>query len=119
MFEPGLNKVFPDLDNENDFPTATISMHQSPDGSMFWLMGQLGEIRKVRVCVGVVSMCLCGGIAVVTLYIGVGVLKSPDGPTVRVTDNLLRSRASLETPATTLRYSNSYSFQRVVHHELA
>lgn len=48
IFEPGLNKLFPDLDNEEDFPAQTTSMHHSPDGSMYWLGGQLGEIKKVR-----------------------------------------------------------------------
>ena len=48
IFEPGLNKLFPELDNEKDFPAQTISMHHSPDGSMYWLGGQLGEIKKVR-----------------------------------------------------------------------
>ncbi|CAM9182128.1 unnamed protein product, partial [Laminaria digitata] len=49
IFEPGLNKLFPDLDNKEDFPAQTISMHHSPDGSMYWLGGQLGEIKKVDV----------------------------------------------------------------------
>lgn len=39
--------MFPDLSNEDDFPGKTISMRQTPDGSEFWLMGQLGEIKKV------------------------------------------------------------------------
>eukprot|EP00903_Cladosiphon_okamuranus_P006181 g6078.t1 len=47
LFEPGLNEVFPDLDHEDDFPSTTLSMHQSPDGSMFWLAGKAGVIKKV------------------------------------------------------------------------
>lgn len=47
IFEPGLNEVFPDLDNDDDFPDATISLRQTPDGSEFWLVGQQGEIKKV------------------------------------------------------------------------
>ena len=39
--------MFPGLDNEVDFPTATISLRQTPDGSEFWLVGQQGEIKKV------------------------------------------------------------------------
>lgn len=49
IFEPGLNKVFPDLSVDDDFPAKTISMHQSPDSSMYWLAGQLGAIKKVLV----------------------------------------------------------------------
>eukprot|EP00904_Undaria_pinnatifida_P003872 jgi/Undpi1/13486/HiC_scaffold_8.g03145.m1 len=47
IFEPGLNEVFPDLDSDDDFPDATISLRQSPDGTMYWLMGQQGEVKKV------------------------------------------------------------------------
>ena len=39
--------MFPGLDNEVDFPTATISLRQTPDGSEFWLVGQQGEIKSV------------------------------------------------------------------------
>lgn len=48
IFDTGLTEVFPDLDNESDFPEKTLSIHQSPDGSMYWLMGQEGEVKKVR-----------------------------------------------------------------------
>lgn len=48
IFDTGLTEVFPDLDNESDFPEKTLSIRQSPDGSMYWLMGQEGEVKKVR-----------------------------------------------------------------------
>eukprot|EP00903_Cladosiphon_okamuranus_P010392 g9830.t1 len=47
VFSPDINEVFPDLDPDDDFPTQTISMYQSPDASMYWLGGQAGEIKKV------------------------------------------------------------------------
>eukprot|EP00904_Undaria_pinnatifida_P003870 jgi/Undpi1/13484/HiC_scaffold_8.g03143.m1 len=49
IFDTGLTEVFPDLDTDLDFPANTLSIHQSPDGSMYWLMGQLGEVKKVGV----------------------------------------------------------------------
>ncbi|CAM9759383.1 unnamed protein product [Scytosiphon promiscuus] len=47
IFEAGLNLVFNELDNEADFPAQTISVHQSPDSSVYWLMGQAGEVISV------------------------------------------------------------------------
>eukprot|EP00903_Cladosiphon_okamuranus_P008203 g7898.t1 len=45
-FEPGLTLAFPNLDDD-DKPGQTLTLKQSPDGSMFWIVGQLGEIIKV------------------------------------------------------------------------
>ncbi|CAM9143199.1 unnamed protein product, partial [Hapterophycus canaliculatus] len=45
--EDGLSPVFLDLDSDADFPSQTISVHQSPDNSMYWLMGQDGQIVAV------------------------------------------------------------------------
>lgn len=42
-------KVFPDLDVKRDFPKDTISLRQTPDGKWWWLMGQRGVIKKVRI----------------------------------------------------------------------
>eukprot|EP00903_Cladosiphon_okamuranus_P006180 g6077.t1 len=47
IFEPGLIEVFPELDHKEDFPSVTMSVHQSPDGSMYWLGGRAGVIKKV------------------------------------------------------------------------
>ncbi|CAM9268154.1 unnamed protein product, partial [Hapterophycus canaliculatus] len=46
IFEPGLTEVF-DLSDEEK-PAQTISMKQSPDGSMYWLVGQAGEVKVVH-----------------------------------------------------------------------
>eukprot|EP00903_Cladosiphon_okamuranus_P010393 g9831.t1 len=46
IFEPGLSDAFPDL-SEGDFPAQTVSVHQSPDDSMYWFGGQAGEIKSV------------------------------------------------------------------------
>ncbi|CAM9165509.1 unnamed protein product [Scytosiphon promiscuus] len=46
IFEPGLNDFFPDLD-EDDFPSQTVSLKQSPDSTMYWLVGQAGEVKTV------------------------------------------------------------------------
>ncbi|CAM9121681.1 unnamed protein product, partial [Hapterophycus canaliculatus] len=44
---PGLSNFFPNLDDD-DFPSQTISLKQSPDGSMYWLVGQAGEVKMVE-----------------------------------------------------------------------
>lgn len=46
IFDPGLNELFPDI-NENRFPEQLISLRHTPDGSMFWLAGLEGQIKKV------------------------------------------------------------------------
>lgn len=38
--------MFPDL----DLPSKTVAMHQSPDGSMFWIVGKDGQLVRVRTC---------------------------------------------------------------------
>eukprot|EP00903_Cladosiphon_okamuranus_P020570 g18881.t1 len=43
MFE--LTEAFPDL-SKSEFPSRTVSIHQSPDGSMYWFGGQDGEIKS-------------------------------------------------------------------------
>ncbi|CAN0441744.1 unnamed protein product [Pylaiella littoralis] len=44
IYETGLTEVFPDA----DFPDRTIGVHQTPDGSAYWIMGQEGEIKSVN-----------------------------------------------------------------------
>lgn len=45
-YEAGGTLVFPDID-EDDFPAQTLSVQQSPGGTMYWVMGQLGEVKQV------------------------------------------------------------------------
>lgn len=46
-----------------DLPTKAYSMKQSPDGSMYWISGLEGEIKKVALCTRAVYMyvdfCYC------------------------------------------------------------
>lgn len=58
--------MFPDLDEDTDFPGSPLSMHQSPDGSMYWIAGQNGVIKKVRRVLRAVArtrpfllLCIC------------------------------------------------------------
>ncbi|CAN0254776.1 unnamed protein product, partial [Ectocarpus fasciculatus] len=44
IFASGLTQVF---DSQDDFPSSTIGLHQTPDSSMYWLVGQAGEIKMV------------------------------------------------------------------------
>lgn len=46
----GLAKAFPGLDDgtDGDFPEELISMKMTPDGTAWWLVGQMGHIREVR-----------------------------------------------------------------------
>lgn len=47
IFDPGLNELFPDINEDTRFPKQLVSMRQTPDGSMFWLVGLEGQIKKV------------------------------------------------------------------------
>ncbi|CAM9548065.1 unnamed protein product [Ectocarpus sp. 6 AP-2014] len=44
IFASGLTQVF---DSQDDFPSSTIGLYQTPDSSMYWLVGQAGEIKMV------------------------------------------------------------------------
>lgn len=44
IFEADLSEVFPDA----DLPSKAYSMKQSPDGSMYWIAGIRGVIKKVQ-----------------------------------------------------------------------
>ena len=46
MFNEEVTEVFPDLD-DSDQPEATLALHQSPNGTMFWMAGQEGIILRV------------------------------------------------------------------------
>ncbi|CAM9889122.1 unnamed protein product, partial [Ectocarpus sp. 4 AP-2014] len=45
IFASGLTQVF---DSQDDFPLSTIGLYQTPDSSMYWLVGQAGEIKMVE-----------------------------------------------------------------------
>ncbi|CAN0031064.1 unnamed protein product [Scytosiphon promiscuus] len=43
-----LTLLFPDIDAESSFPTWQLSMRQTPDGAMWWIVGQEGQIVGVN-----------------------------------------------------------------------
>lgn len=55
----GLVEAFPSLnDGEGgDFPEELISMKMTPDGTKWWLIGQMGQIREVRRAPGFTEGC--------------------------------------------------------------
>ena len=48
IFDADFTHLFPDLP-DSDKPETTLAMHQSPDGTMYWLAGQEGMLLKVGV----------------------------------------------------------------------
>eukprot|EP00903_Cladosiphon_okamuranus_P010019 g9501.t1 len=49
LIVPGeLTDLFPDINGPQNFPDETISMRQTPDGSMYWIVGQEGLIKAVE-----------------------------------------------------------------------
>ena len=47
ILEPGLNEVFPNINERRNFPKQVINMKQTPDGSEWWIAGLEGKVRKV------------------------------------------------------------------------
>ena len=44
IFDAEFTELFPDL---GDLPGTTLAMHQSPDGSMYWIVDQDGILLRV------------------------------------------------------------------------
>ena len=42
----GLTELFPDLP-DSDLPDTTLAMHQSPDGTMYWIVDREGKLLRV------------------------------------------------------------------------
>ena len=48
IFDADFTLLFPDLP-DSDMPGTALAMHQSPDGTMYWIAGQEGILLRVGV----------------------------------------------------------------------